>query len=405
MPRNVKIVRGWIWPGMVFFVLGVVLVTFAGDAPWLSGSARLYAPVVHGIGLSLAWRYRRSRVAAVLVGLFMMDVLLRPSTLEPGVGSVWDASGVLFLFLMAVVAAMKDRGVLSPRGLTQSAVILAGLAGGLMLWAVRPEFLGWTWQRFLPWDLSAPLGVSDAALSVGLVALLLTGGLALWRNQRLDKGFFWIALMLPLALRSGADSIGSTVYLSMAGLILIVNVIEKSYTLALWDDLTRLPGRRALRREIRRAGPAYALAQVSVDHYTKLYDRYGRDAGDRVITKVSNHVGRVRRRGDGTVHAFRYGDDEFTLLFSGKGRNEVLGDLETLRAEIEDFRFLIRQAGRNGKGGGSRHHPLGWSLTVSIGVAERGTKRGWAATYWAIARAARRALTRGQKAGGNTVAK
>ena len=87
------------------------------------------------------------------------------------------------------------------------------------------------------------------------------------------------------------------------------------------------------------------------------------------------------------------------------GRNDVLGDLETLRAEIEDFRFLIRPAGRNGKGGGSRHHPLGWSLTVSVGVAERGTKSGWAATYWAIVREARLALNRGQKAGGNTVAK
>ena len=38
-------------------------------------------------------------------------------------------------------------------------------------------------------------------------------------------------------------------------------------------------------------------------------------------------------------------------------------------------------------------------------VTERGEKKGWAATYWAVTRAARRALARGQKAGGNTVAK
>ena len=117
---------------------------------------------------------------------------------------------------------------------------------------------------------------------------------------------------------------------------------------------------------------------------------------------------RIHRRGHGSVHAFRYGIDEFTLLFSGKGRNEVVGDLETLRAEIEDFRFLIHPRGsRNGTGkdGAPRHKSLGWSLTVSIGVTERGEKKGWAATYWAVTRAARRALARGQKAGGNTVAK
>ena len=80
----------------------------------------------------------------------------------------------------------------------------------------------------------------------------------------------------------------------------------------------------------------------------------------------------------------------------------------SLRSEIEDFRFLIHpRASRNGtdKDGAPHHKSLGWSLTVSIGVTERGEKKGWAATYWAVPRAARRALARGQKAGGNTVAK
>ena len=401
MANNVRVVRGWVWPGLIFLLLGVLLATIWRETPWLAGTADVYAPVVYGTGWLLAWRYRRSRVAAVLLGLFMMDVLLRPSSyaLELGVGSVWDSSGVLFLFLLPVVAATKDRSVSSPRGLIQVAIILTGLTGGLMVWAVRPELLWWTWQTLIPLDLSR-LHLSDAALAVGLFALLFTGGLAGWRGHRLDKSFFWIAVALLLALRGGADSLESTIYLTMAGLMLIVNVLEKSYSLSLHDDVTHLRAGRALRREIMLTGSSYALALVSVDHHKALHDRYGRDVSDRVMRKVANHL---RKAG---ADAFRYSGEYFALVFAGKGRNEVLGDLEIMRAEIEDFRFSLQpQATGNGHGETARHPSEWWSLTVTVGVAERGEEGGWSARYGAIVQAARRALHRGQKAGGNTVSK
>ena len=404
MLMKVRVVRGWVWPGLIFLLLGVLLATFAADSPWLVATTGLYPPVLYGTGLFLAWRFRRSRVAAVLLGLFMMDVLLRPSssTLEPGVGSVWDASGVLFLILMPVVAAMKDRGVLSHRGLIQVGIILAGLAGGLMVWAVRPEFLSWTWRSFLPWNLSGPQ-LSDAALIVGLLALSFTGGLAVWRGHRLDKGFFWIAVALLFALGGGPESVESTLYLTMAGLMLIVNLLEKSYALSLRDNVTQLPARRAMRREIRRAGSSYTLALVGVDHYKTLHDRYGRDASDRVIKKIAHHLQMMGR----PASAFRYSGENFALVFAGKGRNEVFGDLESLRADIEDFRFAMRpKAFGNGTGESAEYPSVRWSLTVTVGVAEHDEKSGWwFARYRAINRAALSALHRGQKAGGNTVSK
>jgi len=139
MQKKLKIARGWVWPGLILLVVGVVLATLGTDWPWLVATTGISPLVVYPVGFVLAWRFRRSRVAAVLLGLFMMDVLLRPlsSALQPGVGSVWDASGVLFLFLMPVVATMRDRGVHSRRGLTQVAVILGGLASGLLLWGWR----------------------------------------------------------------------------------------------------------------------------------------------------------------------------------------------------------------------------------------------------------------------------
>ena len=84
----------------------------------------------------------------------------------------------------------------------------------------------------------------------------------------------------------------------------------------------------------------------------------------------------------------------------------MLGELEMLRADIEDFRFELRpKASGNGQSGTPNYPAVRWSLTVSVGVAERGQKKGWSAGYSAVARAARGALHRGQKAGGNIVSK
>ena len=107
-----------------------------------------------------------------------------------------------------------------------------------------------------------------------------------------------------------------------------------------------------------------------------------------------------------TGRVFRYGYEEFALLYTGRGRDDVLGDLEMLRADIEDFRFELRPKSHGNGQAGAPHYPaVRWSLTVSVGVAERGEKRGWSARYGAITRAARGALHRGQKAGGNIVSK
>ena len=186
----------------------------------------------------------------------------------------------------------------------------------------------------------------------------------------------------------------------MAGLMLIVNVLEKSYALSLHDNVTHLPARRALRRDVGRMKSSYALALVSIDDFKILHDRYGRDASDRVIRKIANNLRKA------SASAFRYNSGNFALIFAWKGRNEVLGDLETLRSDIDDFQFPLHpKAAANGKGATIRYPSARWSLTVTVGVAERGEKRGRSARYGAVVKAARGALNRGRKAGGNIVSK
>ena len=55
----------------------------AGEAPWLGQAVDRYPLVIFAGGLLLAWRFRRSRVGAVLLGLVLLDRLLRPVVVDP----------------------------------------------------------------------------------------------------------------------------------------------------------------------------------------------------------------------------------------------------------------------------------------------------------------------------------
>jgi len=145
-----------------------------------------------------------------------------------------------------------------------------------------------------------------------------------------------------------------------------------------------------------------------VDHFKKFNDTHGHDVGDQVLRMVAAQIGRV----GGGGRAFRYGGEEFTVLFSGKGADEVLAALEGVRASIEGYRMQLRapdrppaaKAGRSkraatpAKSGGSKMV----AVTISIGVAERGPR---ATTPEAVIKAADKALYRAKHKGRNQVSR
>ena len=79
--------------------------------------------------------------------------------------------------------------------------------------------------------------------------------------------------------------------------------------------------------------------------------------------------------------AFRYGGEEFTVVFSGKDIDEAEFHLEKVRAAIENYEMVIRQQERsedtdsasksNRRKGSFRRADQKVSVTISIGVASR----------------------------------
>ncbi len=189
-----------------------------------------------------------------------------------------------------------------------------------------------------------------------------------------------------------------------AGLILVLSVVESSYSMAYYDDLTALPARRAMRDALAALRESYAIAMVDIDHFKRFNDRHGHDVGDQVLRMVAGRLKAI----SGGGRAFRYGGEEFAVLFPGKNRDDAEPYLEQLREAIENHAFTLRRGRRpkskpesknkrRSRGGGKR-----LTVTVSIGVAERG---GRFPTAEKVLEAADRALYRAKRTGRNRVSR
>ncbi|HSR40995.1 MAG TPA: GGDEF domain-containing protein, partial [Longimicrobiales bacterium] len=100
-------------------------------------------------------------------------------------------------------------------------------------------------------------------------------------------------------------------------------------------------------------------------------DEHGHEVGDQVLKMVASRL----RKAPGGARAFRYGGEEFTLLYPGKSPDQARPHLEAVREAVKGSTFTIRGAkrrkkGRKYRGKGSSRGRKKLSVTVSLGAAE-----------------------------------
>ena len=207
------------------------------------------------------------------------------------------------------------------------------------------------------------------------------------------------------------------VFTAAAGAILVVAMLQESHRLAFNDELTGLPGRRALQEAMAGLGPNYVLAMADVDHFKAFNDTHGHDIGDQVLKLVAARLAEV----EGGGRAFRYGGEEFTVLFNDATLEQVMPHLEAIRASVAAYRMAVRgedrpkakeqgeklrmQAAALGRGADpedSQPPEKFLSVTVSIGAAAPNEE---AITPTQVLKAADEALYRAKRGGRNKVSK
>ena len=110
--------------------------------------------------------------------------------------------------------------------------------------------------------------------------------------------------------------------------------------LAIRDPLTGLRNRRAMEDELRRAieaarhdGEPCGLALLDLDHFKRINDECGHDAGDRVLVEFAALVRGLARRTDGL---FRFGGEEFVLLLPGASAADLPAIVGKVRAQVAE---------------------------------------------------------------------
>lgn len=147
------------------------------------------------------------------------------------------------------------------------------------------------------------------------------------------------------------------------------------------DPLTGLANRRAFDAALDRllaAGGQGCVAVIDLDHFKGVNDRFGHEAGDRVLTRFAELARGSLRDGDLIA---RLGGEEFGLLLPG-------ADVERARAVCERLRALV--AATAFPAGGAH-----LSVTASVGLAALTS----GASRAAVLRAADEALYRAKADG------
>jgi diguanylate cyclase (GGDEF)-like protein len=120
--------------------------------------------------------------------------------------------------------------------------------------------------------------------------------------------------------------------------------IEELQKLALLDPLTQVGNRRygeiqleTRLSELKRFGWTFGVLFGDIDHFKAVNDRYGHDAGDKVLQMVARTLANALRSNDSVC---RWGGEEFLALVINVSEDQLMGVAEKVRALVQQSSYL-----------------------------------------------------------------
>jgi len=361
-------------------------------------------PFIIGVpALALCLRFNRSRYFFSLLSILLAYVLLQwvfPLQ-QTSLSSVsYQALALLLPINLMFFSLIQERGMLTLWGSSRFIFLLIQAALIFLLYIFYPGNLTSIVNYNLlnavttRWTLMP----QPSLLTSLLVVLILNG--RLFSSPSTATAISFCALISSLVmLQFHLDNNVVISFATAASLMFAIAIIQESYSMAYIDQLTHLPGRRALNEQILKLGNKYSIAMVDIDKFKKFNDTYGHDIGDQVLCMVASKLANVGIGGK----AFRYGGEEFCLLFPAQEIKSVSKELETLRETVANSHFDLRKKNRratDSKRNAKTKNSV--KVTISIGVAQRNEKL---STPQAVIKSADKALYRAKKNGRNRVCK
>lgn len=203
---------------------------------------------------------------------------------------------------------------------------------------------------FLPFVLLAGLSIFPLTLAESLVVaspILIcqaVSGYLRWAAMDWPSfaGAFWLLVLIT----------GVAALAGLCQLAFMIALVRQAIRDPLTGAFSRSSGTEIIDLHFtlaRRANAPFAVAFLDLDHFKRINDQFGHEAGDRALITMTESVSRHLRHGDVLA---RWGGEEFLLIMPG--------------TTIEQAETAIERVRRAGFG----ERPEGGRVTASIGIAE-----------------------------------
>lgn len=324
------------------------------------------------IAIVLSIYFNKSKLFVLLLfPLFFALCLAFPNTLftKLSVSAFWHIAPVITALGYLLIYALQERGLFSSFGALRTGIGLVVLILGYVgLKYFSPSVQQALDTPILHASLHGIAKASDFIVIVTLISLLFIFLISMLFETQSQKAPFWMLFsqMIPLLFLQESNSF--VLFCLIASWIAISALVHDAYRMAYIDTLTGVPSRRALEERFLRLGSNYIIAMVDIDFFKKFNDKFGHDIGDDVLKLVAKELSHIKNGGK----AYRYGGEEFTILFSGKKKEDCIMALEEIREHIFRRGFVIRDKNRPEKAPKEIQKATSVKkerLSVSIGVA------------------------------------
>ncbi|MBW8191560.1 GGDEF domain-containing protein [Neiella marina] len=356
---------------------------------WISQISHVWSPdqlsilrsipyLLAGLLVVLSVPFRQGRVAITALLFAAIYYVIQQWLQQPldilFTQKVFVLLAVAIPFNLIAISFCNEQPPVSPLGMMAIAIGLAQLLLGYLLVQHEASLESWltSWLAIKPvaWAWQPTLALVFAV--AGVVGLVVKFH---YQRHALDLDLAVSLIIASWMLANfERDHVSALAIIGML-LLLCRSFLASSYQMAFFDELTQLPGRRAMVSDLKHASRSYSMAMTDVDHFKKFNDTYGHDTGDDVLKLVAAKLSKVTGGGK----AYRFGGEEFAIVFRGKSPAACKAHLEALREEIAHYDLVVRDAkarpddhnlGRQRRGAKPKKIKT-TNVTISLGLAQR----------------------------------
>ena len=343
----------------------------------------------YGLGILViwvSWHFNRNRFIFVIVPIILVHLGFEYFGAKKA-SLLFLYVSMLFPLHLLIFLVLKERGLFSLWGALK--VIFFALEVMVVLYLIY--YPSAEIQNFLKLKLFAAnfYPLRDVSVAIGIFVLFVMSALVMFgRYLMYSTAFLSMLLTFYFGLYFLKTPHATEVSFLSFTIIIFILLMRESYRLAFYDELTALPGRRALVEDMAKLGRRYSLAMCDIDFFKKFNDTYGHDTGDEVLKMVATKFAEV----SGGGKAYRYGGEEFVILFPSKESAESFIHVDAMRQNIATTPFSVRNKKSTKK----------IFINISAGVTQNSSKD---KDPFAVMKRADNALYKAKKSGRNQVIK